>query len=887
MRLNILVILMLILPLWARATAAPIAVQGGVDLSVVDWREEPIVNLSGGWQFYWNQLLSPEQLAAGQGKLTAYLPLEQQWHKTTIPGVDLQRWGAATYKVRVYLPEAMQLMLSIPILNSASRIWVNNELKQDFGVPSLTQEEAKGFVRTNLIRFNGIQGENTITVQMSNHHFWFGGSSLPLRIGLPDAIHQEELRATVQDALSFGFILFMAIYHIYIRLLLKRSNGALYFGLMSLAIALRMGFVGEGNIFYQIWSDWPSWIRYIVEYLGVACGTAYALAFYRELYPHEAPRMLYQPPIFIAFTWAAFIVLTPARYYPSFLEIFQLIILSGGILAIITAVRAAKHGRDGAKLLVASNLLFFTTIANDIFYHHRVLNSVPLLHYGLMFLMCSQALILAQRFARTFDRAERAEHQVTKLNQNLEQKIVERTEQINTILAHVRSGFLLVDQNAHLQTGFTSSCETILNRQLRVGAPLPQQLGFTNRLEMQFMLAVEQIFDSDLPTEVAMQQLPPRFPIEKRMIGLQAAAVKSRETGKVSAVLLTINDVTDLVAAEEGLRRADILIHILEDQDAFRIFIADFKKDLEAAVYAIKQNDPTALHSILHTLKGNAASFNLDEWVARLHQLEEKTPIDANDILELAEHVRSFLRQNEGILHLDFDQPMRSVFGVDQSDLNALRETLEPVAPPVAMTRVESWSRSVKALPLKSYTTPLAPMVARVAEQLQKNVCLVVEGADAKVDNAFAPLLTTLPHLIRNALAHGIEDPEDRGNKPAQATISLQFVTQAEGGLRIEINDDGRGLDIDQIRAHAQSQGLITHSQNLSDKEILELIFHPKFSTADQVTDLAGRGMGLAAVAAAVQDLGGRYEVRSQKNQGFHLTITVPPPISTRLTRAS
>ncbi len=290
---------------------------------------------------------------------------------------------------------------------------------------------------------------------------------------------------------------------------------------------------------------------------------------------------------------------------------------------------------------------------------------------------------------------------------------------------------------------------------------------------------------------------------------------------------------------------------------------------------------------MLHTMKGNAASFNLDDWVARLHQLEEKTPIVVTDLQDLAEHVRGFLRQNEGILHLDFDHPMRSVFGVDQNDLNALKETLEPVASPLAMTRVESWSRSVKALPLKSYTTPLTPMVSRVAAQLQKNACLLVEGADVKVDNAFAPLLTTLPHLIRNALAHGIEDPEERGRKPAQATISLRLITQPDRGLRIEIGDDGRGLDVEQIRNHAQKRGLITLSQNLSDKEIMELIFHPKFSTADQVTDLSGRGMGLAAVAAAVQELGGQYEVRSQKDQGFHLTITVPPPASTRLNRAS
>jgi HPt (histidine-containing phosphotransfer) domain-containing protein len=887
MRLITLVILLLVMPFGARVNAAPLAVQGGADLSVVDWHEEPIVSLSGEWQFYWNQLLTPDELAAGQGKLTTYLSLEQQWHKTEIPGVELHRWGSATYHLRVYLNQPMDLMLALPVLNSSSRVWVNHELKQDFGKPSLTQESAKGFIRPNQIRFQARQGENQITIQISNHVFWFGGSSLPVKVGLPDAVHQKELRATVQDALSFGFILFMAIYHIYVRILLKRSGGALYFGLLSLAIALRMGFIGEGSLFYQLWPNAPLELRYFVEYMGVSCGTAFVLLFYRELYPHEAPRWFYTPSIYVSFAWAAFIVLAPARYYPGFLEIFQVIILTGGIMAVVTAAWATKRRRDGARLLLACNLLFFCTVANDIFYHHRILSTVPLLHYGLMILMCSQALILAQRFARAFDRAEHAEQEVTKLNQGLEQKIVERTEQINTILSHVRSGFLLVDRDSHLQTGFTSSSETILGRRLQVGLSLPQQLGFNSRLEMQFSLAIQQIYDSDLPTEVAMQQLPSRFPMDKRVIGLQAAAVKSRENAQVTAVLLTINDVTDLVAAEEGLRRADILIHILEDQDAFRIFLVDFKKDLEAAIQAIQQKNTVTLHSILHTMKGNAASFNLDDWVARLHQMEEKNPIAVADLQDMAQHVRSFLRQNEGILHLDFDHPMRSVFGVDQNDLNALKETLDPIASPAAMARVESWSRSVQALPLKSYATPLSPMVSRVAKQLQKNVNLIVEGAEAKVDNAFAPLLTTLPHLIRNSLVHGIEAPEERGHKPMQATIMLRFMTQVDGGLRIDISDDGRGLDVESIRMHALDHGLIEEGQQLSDKDILGLIFHPNFSTADRVTDLAGRGMGLAAVAAAVQDLGGSYEVRSQKDQGFHLHISIPPPAPRQLDQAS
>jgi len=887
MRLNLLLILLLFVPMWPRVVAAPLAVQGSVDLAQVDWQAEPIFNLSGGWEFYWNQLLSPSDIAAGQGKITVYISPEAEWHKTKIPGVELHRIGAATYQLRVYSPEPKDLMLALPIINSASKIWINGEIKHEFGRTSLTAADEVGHIRHSDVPFLVQKGENLITLQMSNHMFWYGGMSHPIRLGLPDALHKEQLRSTVQDALSFGFILFMALYHLYIRLLLKRSNGALYFGLFTLAIGLRMGFVGDGQIFYQMWPDAPMQLRYFVEYIAVSAGTGFSLLFYRELYPHESPRKLYNIPIALCFAWVAFIVVAPALYYPSVLELFQILILTSGILSITTVIRAARRGRDGARLMTAANFLFYVAIANDIVYHHRFVDTFPILHYGLNILMFCQALTLAQRFARTFDRAEKAEQEVTKLNQGLEQKILERTEQINVILSHARSGFLLVDRDTHLQTGFTSSCQSILGKNLRVGESLPKQLGLAPHLEMQIMMAIQQIHDSDLPTEVAMQQLPSRFPIGSRMIGLQVAAVKARGTDKVTAVLLTINDVTDLVAAEEGLRRADILINILEDQDAFRIFLADFKKDLESATQAVAERNSTGLHSILHTMKGNAASFNLDDWVNHLHYMEDKDDIEIKDIQNLAENVREFLRQNEGILHLDFDHPMRSVFAVDQNDLNILKDTLAPLASPPVMTRVENWSRSVKALPLKSYTTPLGSMVQRMARQLQKNVNLVVEGAEAKVDSGFASLLSTLPHLIRNSLVHGIEDPEERGSKPAKATIKLRFTPQTDGGLHIDIVDDGRGLDLDSIRSHALAQGLLEASQPMNEEETLALIFHPNFSTADKVTELAGRGMGLAAVAQAVRELGGHYDVKTQKSLGFQLMIRLPSPAQSRLERVS
>jgi hypothetical protein len=369
MRLILTAILLLLCPLGGPGFAAPWVKQGHADFSTADWQREPITNLSGEWQMYWNQLLTPEAIEAGQGKLSGYVPLEQEWQKTELPDVNIHRIGSATYHMTFHAPKSMELMLGLPILNSASRVWINGEIKQEFGKPSLTSADEVPFIRTNRVKFQAQEGKNHITIQMSNHHFWYGGASLPARIGLPDAFHREHLKALVGDAMTFGFLLFMAIYHIYIRMLLKRSNGALYFGVVCLVIAFRMGFVGDGQMFYQIWPDAAMSLRYFVEYLGVALGMAFMLSFIRELYPHEAKPILFLPPIYLATAWAAFIIVAPALYYPAVLEFFQIIIMATGFITIGVAFVAAKHRRDGALLLVTCNLLFFLSVANDIAYH--------------------------------------------------------------------------------------------------------------------------------------------------------------------------------------------------------------------------------------------------------------------------------------------------------------------------------------------------------------------------------------------------------------------------------------------------------------------------------------------------------------------------------------
>ncbi|WP_374471169.1 chemotaxis protein CheA [Phenylobacterium sp.] len=183
--------------------------------------------------------------------------------------------------------------------------------------------------------------------------------------------------------------------------------------------------------------------------------------------------------------------------------------------------------------------------------------------------------------------------------------------------------------------------------------------------------------------------------------------------------------------------------------------------------------------------------------------------------------------------------------------------------------------------------TPLAPLfrrfpalVRQTADGLGKQARLVLSGEDVEVDKSVADgLFEPLLHLVRNALDHGVEPPERRraAGKPAAATLRIAARPMGDEVV-IEVSDDGRGIDLQRVRRVAAERGVMDEAAlaALSDDAAAELIFAPGFSTAQAVTDLSGRGVGLDAVRAAVAALGGRTEIATAAGAGTRIALVLP-----------
>ncbi len=184
----------------------------------------------------------------------------------------------------------------------------------------------------------------------------------------------------------------------------------------------------------------------------------------------------------------------------------------------------------------------------------------------------------------------------------------------------------------------------------------------------------------------------------------------------------------------------------------------------------------------------------------------------------------------------------------------------------------------VRMLPISFVFSRFPRMVRDLSQRLGKNVDLKVIGDQTELDKTVLEKIgDPLVHLVRNSVDHGIEMPDVRtaAGKSATGTVHLEAYHKG-GNITVEVGDDGGGLNKDRILSKARSRGLIGPNEALSDEAIYELIFLPGFSTAEQTTDISGRGVGMDVVRRNIKELGGTIEVRSELGKGSRFIITLP-----------
>jgi len=185
---------------------------------------------------------------------------------------------------------------------------------------------------------------------------------------------------------------------------------------------------------------------------------------------------------------------------------------------------------------------------------------------------------------------------------------------------------------------------------------------------------------------------------------------------------------------------------------------------------------------------------------------------------------------------------------------------------------------SIRMMPISVVFSRFPRVVRDLSQKLGKRVELKMIGESTELDRSLIERITDpLTHLVRNSLDHGVEMPEDRAAKGKQpmGTITLKAYHQS-GNIVIEVSDDGAGLNRQKILSKAKERGLANAHDGMTDSEVWQLIFEPGFSTADQITEVSGRGVGMDVVKKNITAMGGRVEIESMTGIGTRMTVRLP-----------
>ncbi len=497
---------------------------------------------------------------------------------------------------------------------------------------------------------------------------------------------------------------------------------------------------------------------------------------------------------------------------------------------------------------------------------------------------------------------------------SLEKRVAERTAQlrqktndINAMLQNMPQGVLTVVSGGTIHPEYSAYLETILETKEIAGASL-MDLIFTNTsLGADLLSQVDAAIASVIGEDEMNYEFNSHLLVSEFDKTLANGSVKSlalswspiaNDEGTVDKLMLCVRDVTELkrLEAEANARKRELqvigeILAVSQEKfhefiDSARGFIAENKALIEKT--AGKNLDAiNLLFRNMHTIKGNARTYGFLGLTNQVHTTEQhyddlrkdaeaawEQPVLLAELAQVSELIEQYAHVNDTVLGrkgpgrraavekflmVERDtvaETLSLLMGVDHSDANAMRLALQHVGSTLHMLGTkpigEILAGTIESLP------SLAQELGKAAPQvhIEDHGLMVRTQASSLLKNLFT-------HLLRNSVDHGIEAPAQRAQagKPEAGRIDLRLRVD-DGKLWIHLKDDGRGLALGKIRQRAMEQNLLTRGASTSAEEVAQLIFRSGFSTAEQVTEVSGRGVGMDAVRAFLEKEGGSIAIR-------------------------
>ncbi|NQY94600.1 MAG: hypothetical protein HRT43_10565, partial [Campylobacteraceae bacterium] len=491
--------------------------------------------------------------------------------------------------------------------------------------------------------------------------------------------------------------------------------------------------------------------------------------------------------------------------------------------------------------------------------------------------------------------------ELQELNGSLEKKIESRTHllaikahRLNYLLDNASQGFLSFGIDFLIEYEYSIECEKLLERDLNnkdISTLLfknkPRKVDFFKETMIDAYNA-----KNELTSALLLSLLPQELIVNRRALQLE---YKILSNNKFMLILTNITEKKKLqVKIKNEQELLKMIVSIVSDHVLFYETKISFESFCNESNIYINFSKPSkenahAIYILIHTFKGIFAQLYMKNMVKKLHDFESLLvkfiDTDDNDNEDLIQLLRinslnSFMDEDLDIVTNTLGESFlkdESFFKINKNSFYKLESKLKELK--LANEENNNYSEllfeleSCKNRSLKDYLSIYPKLCQQLCQSLNKGILVFEISGDSSVvvPEFFNPFLDSLIHIFRNCCEHGIETKERRllMNKSELGVISCSFKKE-KNFIYMEISDDGSGIDLDLVKEKALQKDLITREKMdaLSEHDILNYLFDIQFSTQETVSELSGRGVGLAAVKKTVEQLNGSIEVKTKKDKG-------------------
>jgi len=502
---------------------------------------------------------------------------------------------------------------------------------------------------------------------------------------------------------------------------------------------------------------------------------------------------------------------------------------------------------------------------------------------------------------------EEQRDEIAAWNEVLEKTVAARTIALRNLLNNAGQGFLSFGPDLIMREEYSNECVRIFGGQI-AGLKFDELIFPKDQEQRDF---IESLFfeifnhrDQQL-REIYLPLLPTEVLINSKYINVEYKIIEDSGIEGAEVCMVILSDVTENRLLESQVEQErnllKMVVKVIVNRIDFIQNIKDYQRFCTSGLPSILEESTTmeeklaAIFRQVHTFKGNFSQLNMGIVVEHLHQLETEMTnfknergfnVDQQELKQLFNELELESWLQEDLAYLEqvlgptlFTQEDELV--ISKIKLMEIEKRIETLLPPSECKLLIPELRRLRYKPLAELFNSFPDYVNRLADRFDKPVYPVMVAAEPiQIDpDSYKNVIKALVHVFRNAVDHGLENADERleQGKEEYGRVSIT-ISSNERYIIVGISDDGRGIDASAVRTKALAQGLLPEEQLLaaSDEEIIQLVFVDGFSTKETVTDISGRGVGLAALKHEVTKLGGYPRVETVLGEGTTVYLYLP-----------